>query len=516
MSQAPNSFWLPNNNSSSPAGTLSPPTSQERSYTVTSPPPPSQQSSQQSAHHTPHPTPQHHASGSLSVFGQPPPRFGPHMSLVPSIYQKPPSKWDMMYSSSFPSIYPYGPRPWIQSQENTRPFPNFPNSHERLGTYRSLTSALSGTQALQSIENKIDRLEALTYQKDAKTVPVVASDKGSSRLSQDQEALEGMIQSRFDSFLGQVAESVGQMVRQEVGQHLDTVRSAVVKDFGAAQEAMMGRFQGSMEQDRVGTSCEIKALLQGLLETIKAEEWVRRQGTEEHFANLLSEQLAVIQGIEQKREQQVKLQGQCDHKQAQDVVDSVQELREVLENLMPALHTLEANDLEHQRGMRRMVSELRQGLVAADLARRLDKDEVSKRHVEVDENLSAIETRVAEMVEDFSELAETLKNRHGSLVKDIEGLKRQHGQILTSLQENHRQQQQYLESRLESPAVSEAASGTTLVNVPQAATPTDPPLNSDSGQNFKRKRIKIEPGTAPKLAERTMTTRMMSKVLGGI
>ncbi|KAF9307396.1 hypothetical protein BGZ74_003871 [Mortierella antarctica] len=468
------------------------------------------------------------------------------MSLAPTIYQRLPSKWDTISSSSSPSPYPYGPRPWTLPQENTYPAPNFPNTHERLGTYRSLTSALTGTRALQSIENKIDRIEALTYQKDAKAaVATVVTDKG-QRLSQD--ALEGMMQNLFDSFLGQVAESVGQMVRQEVGQHLEKVRTAVGKDFGAAQEVMMREVHEAREQDRADTRRKFKAQLQGLLESIKAEGSIRHQGTEEHLAKLLSDQAAALRGIEQKQD----MQEQRDRKQALDVVGSVQELREAVEKLMQALRMLETNDMACQREMRCMISELQQGLVAADLARRLDKDEESKRHMEADENFSAIETRVAELAEDFSELTETLNNRHDGLVKDIEGLKRQQDQILTSLQENHRQQQEYFESRLLSPAVSEVASGTTLVNAPQTASfsrqrakrptrrpgateangpstappnsgrgnpeaPTDPSLNNtDSGQNFKRKRIKIEPSTAPQPTERTMMTRMMSKVLGGI
>ncbi|KAF9330581.1 hypothetical protein BG006_006445 [Podila minutissima] len=438
------------------------------------------------------------------------------------------------------------PRLWTLPQENTYPSPNFPNTHERLGSYRSLTSALTGTRALQSIENKIDRIEALIYQKDPKAaVATVLTDKG-QRLSQD--ALEGMMQTHFDSFLGQVAESVGQMVRQEVGQHLEKVRTAVGKDFGAAQEVMMREVLEAREQDRADTRCEFKAQLQVLLKSIKVEGSIRHQGTEEHLAKLLSDQAAALRGIEQKQD----MQEQRDRKQAQDVVDSVQELREAVEKLMQALRMLETNDMACQREMRRMISELQQELVAADLARRLEKKEESKRHIEADENFSAIETRVAELAEDFSELTETLNNRRDGLVKEIEGLKRQQDQILTSLQENHRQQQQYLESRLLSPAASDVASGTTLVNAPQTAsisrqrgkrptrrpgatgangpstappnnvrgnpeTPTHPSLNNtNSGQNFKRKRIKIEPGRAIRLTERTMMTRMMSKVLGGI
>ncbi|KAG0027731.1 hypothetical protein BGZ81_005341 [Podila clonocystis] len=438
----------------------------------------------------------------------------------------------------------------LPPQENTYPSPNFPNGHERLSTYRSLTSALTGTRALQSIENKIDRIEALTYQKEAKSATTV--DKGSSLISQDREALEGMMKSSFDSFLGQVAGSVGQMVHQEVVQHLATVRSAMVIDFDAAQESMMAKLQESREQNRAETSREIRLQLQGLLESIKAEGTIRHQGTEERLAKLLSDRSADILGIQQEQERQAELQEQRDHKETQNVVGSVQELREAVEKMIRVLHMLETNDLAHQRELRHMISEQQQGLVAAHRTRCLDKDDESKRHLEVDENFSAIETRVAELAEDFSELAEKLLNQHEVLVKEIEGLKRRQAQILTLLQENHHQQQRYLESILQSPAMSEVVSGTTLVNAPQAASaarqramrptrgsratepndpphgppnngrenpeaPTDPSLsNSNNGQIVKRKRIKIEPRTIPKPAERTMTTRMMSKVLGGI
>ncbi|KAG0098997.1 hypothetical protein BGZ93_009610 [Podila epicladia] len=510
MSQVPNSFWPPSNNPGSPVITQPPPTTQERGYTVTSP-----LSSQQHSHPTLHPTPQDHVAG--SAFRQPPPpSFGPHMSLAPTIYQRPPSKWDVISSSSSPSPYPYGPRPWILPEVNAYSSTNFPNTHERLGTYRSLTSALTGTRTLQSIENKIDRIEANVYQKDAKAAAVATVvDKGQGL---SQTALESMMQNRLDSFLGQMAESVGQMVRQEVGQHLDRVHTAVDKGFGAVQEAMMRDVHEAREQDVADTRHEVKEQLQGLLESIKAERYIRQQGTEEHLAKLLSDQAAAIRDLEQKQDMQADLQEQRDRKQTQNVVGSVQELREAVEKLVTGLHMRETNELAYQREMRRMISELQQGLVAVDLTRRLDKDEESKRHLDAEENFSAIETRVAELAEDFSELAETLKDRHGSLARDIEGLKRQQDQILTSLQENHRQQQQYLESRFLSPAVSEVASGTTLVNAPQTAkAPTGSSSNnSDNGQNFKHKRIKIEPGTAPQPTERTMMTRMMSKVLGGI
>ncbi|KAI9234477.1 MAG: hypothetical protein BYD32DRAFT_439180 [Podila humilis] len=526
MPQAPNSFWLPSNNPGSPSSTLSPPTPQERSYTVTSPPPSSSQPPQSQ------PTPDH-ATESLSVFGLPiSPSFPPQISLTPTIYQPPPlpSKWDMIGSSSSLSPYPY-PRLW--QPQVTYPT-NFTNSHERLGTYRSLTSALTGTRALQSIENKIDRIEALAYQKDAKAV----ADKGSGLLS--QEALEGMMKSRFDSFFGQVTERVEQMVRQEVSQYIDTVRLGI-KDVHTTQEAMMAALTESREQDWEGTRREIKVQLQGLLESIKAEGSIRHQRTEQQLAKLLSDQSTAIQGLDQNQDQLAKLQGQSD-RNAQDVVESVQELRGAVEKLMPVLHMLHTNNLPHQQEMRRMISDIQQGFVATDLAHRLDKDESCKRYLEVDENLNAIETRVEELVEDFSELSETLKNRHEDLVKEIEGLKTQQDQILTSLQENHRQQQQYLESKLQSPAVSEVASGSTLINEPQEAgtarqrvrRPTHGPkapnaggdtsvaplhpflVNNDSDQNPQRKRIKIEPGTSTKHPERTMMTRMMSKVLGGI
>lgn len=312
-----------------------------------------------------------------------------------------------MIGSSSLSLSPYPcPQPW-QPQE-TYPT-NFINSHESLGTYRSLTSSLTSTRALQSIENKIDRIEARTYQKDVKAIV----DKGSGLLS--QEALERIMKSRFDSFFEQVAETVGQMVRQEVGQHIDTVRSEV-KDAHTAQEAMMATLTQSREQDREGTSHEIKAQLQGLLESIKAEESIRHQGAEQQFAKLLSDQSAAIQVLDQKQDQQAELQRQSDRK-AQDVVDGVQELRGVVKKLMAVLHTLETNEPAPQREMRRMVSDLQQGVVATDLARWLDMDESCKRHIEVDENLSAIETRVAELAEDFAELSGTLKNQHEGLVK---------------------------------------------------------------------------------------------------
>lgn len=312
-----------------------------------------------------------------------------------------------MIGSSSSSLSPY-PYPRLWQPQVTYPT-NFTNSHERLGTYRSLTSALIGTCALQSIENKIDRIEALTYQKDAKAV----ADKGSGPLS--QEALEGMMKSSLDSFFGQVTERVGQMVRQEVSQHIDTVRSGV-KDVHTAQEAMMAALAESREQDWEGTSREIKAQLQGLLESIKAEGSIRHQGTEQQLAKLLSEQSTAIHSLHQNQDRLAELQRQSDSN-AQDVVESVQELRGAVEKLMPVLHMLHTNDIPHQREMRRMISDLQQGVVATDLARRLDKDESCKRHLEVDENLSAIETRVAELVEDFSELSETLKNRHEGLVK---------------------------------------------------------------------------------------------------
>ncbi|KAG0348562.1 hypothetical protein BG004_004807 [Podila humilis] len=403
------------------------------------------------------------------------------------------TKWNAI-NSSLSSISPYPlSGSWTRQPHLESSFPTSLNSAQmQVEAFKSMTSSLSGSRTLQSIETKIDRLEAITIQNNFRASAVNNKENISG------DAVVAVLKAQHGLYLDEITESVRNVIRKEM------VETGVsIPNNGLELTPMIDKMEQNLIKWDLSRRQEHGQTIE-MISTLREQAAKRDHNVSEHGI-AIEARLAHISDGQNELADMIK-------KCFDGLIDEITRVKELQSELIQTITSV--TNVNHSRNRRSKTTPALSSRSTTS-GSNIDTTSVQQQRREL------VTIRTAMLGADSSQSPTTAPGQ-GSNTPKKRGRPPKLKQAVAPI----------LATESSSSACVHMSNPSAAVSVVSALPPIEQfssqsgipsgdsenavsisPQEAATGQGLKRKRIKLEPDD---VIGRTMTTRWMSRIFGGV